>query len=192
MKKSLSKGLPLIIVLLLVFATDYFLPVHSSALTGIEEGDIPKEIILNDLDGKTIDVSSHFGNGPAVIVFWKLTSNKIFLNYSLDELLFLNDFYKKYHEKSGLKIFVIYVPREFSNISDAEISTVRSLVKSNGIKFPVLIDRGFNLFKSYGVIALPSTVMVGKTGKIDFIYSSFSLAAHPVIAGKINELIGLL
>ena len=83
------------------------------------------------------------------------------------------------------------MPREFSNISDTEISSVRSLVESNDIKFPVLIDREFNLFKSYGVIALPSTVMIKKTGEIDFIYSSFPLAARPVIAGKINELIGI-
>lgn len=191
MKKSLSKSLPLLIILLVVFATDCLLPVHSSALIGIKEGDIPKEIILDDLDGETIDVSSHFGNGPVIIVFWKLTNNKVFLNYSLDELLFLNDFHKKHHEKSGLKIFAIYVPREFNNISDSEISSVRNLVESNGIKFPVLIDREFKLFKSYGVIALPSTVMLGKTGEIDFIYSSFPLAARPVIADKINELIGI-
>jgi tetratricopeptide (TPR) repeat protein len=33
--------------------------------------------------------------------------------------------------------------------------------------------------------------MVDKTGKIKFIYASFSIAAHPIISNQINELLGI-
>lgn len=46
------------------------------------------------------------------------------------------------------------------------------------------------MFREYGVIALPSTVMVGRSGKIDFIYPSFPIAAMPQFSEKIMELLG--
>jgi len=64
-------------------------------------------------------------------------------------------------------------------------------VKVNRIKFTILVDSGFRIFREYGVIALPSTVMVEKGGNIKFIYPSFPLAAQPLFAEEIRGLIGL-
>ena len=44
----------------------------------------------------------------------------------------------------------------------AEFDNVRSIVQMNDIKFPVLMDRGFGKFREYGVVALPSTIMINK------------------------------
>jgi tetratricopeptide (TPR) repeat protein len=105
--------------------------------------------------------------------------------------MFLNDFHDKYHDKSGLKIFGIYTPEEESGIPDSEISKVKELISGNKIKFPILIDKGLKYFREYGIIALPSTIMVGKTGKIDFIYPSFPLTAGPVVSNQIKALVGV-
>lgn len=180
----------LIILLFSGLLADCLFPSDSSALINIKVGDSPKEIVLNDLQGETVNVSDYFGQKPVILLFWKLTTNEAFLNYSIDELRFLNDYYKEYHDKSGLEIFAIYTPLDFKNVPETEISSVRSLIETNGIKIPVLIDRGFKFFRDYGVIALPSTIMVGKSGVIEFIYSSFPMAAHVIIADKIEELLG--
>jgi tetratricopeptide (TPR) repeat protein len=168
------------------------LPVNSFALMGIKEGDTPKEIILNDLDGKAVNVKDYFGHRPVILVFWELATEKSFLNYSLDELLYLNKIYDKYHEKTGLEIFGIYTPIDFTDIGNTEISDVRNMIVSNKIKFPILVDKGFIYFREYGVIALPSTIMIGKTGIIDFIYPSFPSSAPQVMSEKISELIGMV
>ena len=53
------------------------------------------------------------------------------------------------------------------------------------------MDIGFEVFREYGVVALPSTVMVNKNGKIEFIYPSFPLAASKLFTRRIEELVGL-
>jgi peroxiredoxin len=171
--------------------TACLLPVNSSALIGVKTGDVPREITLNDLSGNVVNVSSSFGNKPVILVFWELALSKSFLNYSLDELNFLNGLYEKYSTETGLEIFGIYTSEEENDIPDSELSEVKNLILTNKIKFPILIDTGFKFFREYGVIALPSTIMIGKTGRIQFIYPSFPMAARTVIADRVKELIGM-
>ena len=189
--KYFLKGSVLIILFIAFFIIDCLFPMNSRALIGIKEGDDPKEITLMDLEGKTVNVADYFGNKSVILIFWELSTDKSFLNYSLDELRFLKDYYDKYHDKNDLEIFGIYTPENDRDIPETEISAVRNLIEKNKIKYPILIDRRFKFFKEYGVIALPSTIMVDKTGKIKFIYASFPLAARPVISNQINELIGV-
>jgi len=167
------------------------MPSSSSALIGINEGDAPQKILLSDLNGKSINLSDFVGKKPVIIVFWELTEDKSFLNYSLDELIFLNNIHEKYRSEHGLEIFTVYTPENAGTVSDNEISRVKNLLKINKITLPVLIDRGLKSFRDYGVIALPSTIMIGQSGRIKFIYPSFPIAARPVFDDKIRELLGL-
>jgi len=187
-KKLHFKTAGLIYILFFVFS---LLPSTSSALIGVKEGDAPKEIILNDLEDRTVKLSEYYGKNPVILIFWEQPLSKAFLDYSMDELHFISDYYEKYHEKTGLKVFGIYTPEEDGKIPDDEITKVRNLIKANKIKFPILIDQGFKFFQEYGVIALPTTVMVNKTGKIQFIYPSFPQAAHPLIAEQVKILMGM-
>lgn len=164
----------------------------SSALIGIKEGDAPKKIMLDDIDGNTVDVSVMFGKKPVIIFFWELSTDKSFLNYSLDEIRFMNEFYEKYHTERDLEIISIYTPEEENSLPEEEKAALKDLIRLNKIKFPVLLDRGFETFRDYGVIALPSTIMVNKAGKINYIYPSFPLAAQPLLARKIDELVGIV
>lgn len=189
MKKPGILNFTIIFALLVLFC---LLPSISDALIGIEEGDKPKDIVLTDLDGNQVNVSDYFGEQPVIIVFWELMTDKAFLNYSLDELIFLNDYYEKYHDSNKLEIFGIYTPEEDTGVSDQEITMVRNLVMTNKIKFPILIDKGFKFFQEYGVIALPSTIMIGDNGKINFIYPSFPISAREVFAEKIDEMVGII
>jgi peroxiredoxin len=185
------KGSLLLAFLLLFMAMDILLPASSPALIGIKEGDEPKRILLNDLDGKNYDIGSLFGKNPIILVFWELPLDNSFLDYSLDELKFMNDIYKKHHDRSGLEIIGIYTPVEDKEVSESELSKVRNLISLNKLQFPIVIDKGLKFYKEYGVIALPSTVMIGKQGKIDFIYPSFPSSAETVVSVKVRELIGV-
>ncbi len=180
-----------LILLSVLFILICFFPERSPALIGIKEGDTPKEIVLDDLNGRPVNVAGHFGKSPVILVFWKLTDKNSFLDYSMDELRMLQDTYERLHDKAGLNIFAIYTPKEFNGITDKEMSTVRNLVNTNGITFPVLIDIGYKSFREYGVIALPSTIMISETGKIEFIYSSFPMSAKAIISNNINKLVGI-
>jgi tetratricopeptide (TPR) repeat protein len=190
-KKEAFSRSTLTVLLVSLFVAVILLPVHSPALIGIKEGDKVKNIVLSDLDGKTVNTAKFFGSKPVVLVFWELVLSDSFLDYSLDELRFLNNVYNKYHQKEGLEIFAIYTPEEDSDPPASEISKVRDIITSNKIAFPVLIDNGLKVFREYGVIALPSTIMVNKEGTIEYIYPSFPMAAHKVISDQIKALVGL-
>ncbi len=180
-----------IILQLIIAALICLLPINSDALIGLDEGDPPKNIELTDVNGVPVNVKKHFGERPVIIVFWEQNLSKSFINYSLDVIRFLNDSYEKYHESTGLEIFAVYTPVEENTISSSEFEAVRNLIEINKIKFPVLIDRGFEVFRDYGVVALPSTIMVNKKGKIDFIYPSFPLVASKLFTENIEELVGI-
>ena len=185
------RALSVIIIPFLIIATIFLMPQDSGALIGLDEGDPPKDIELRDVNGITVNITKHFGKTPVIIVFWEQNLSKSFLNYSLDIMRFLNENYEKYHESRGLEIFGIYTPVEEGAISASEFTAVRSLIKINKIKFPVLMDSGFEVFREYGVVALPSTIMVNKKGKIEFIYPSFPLVASKLFTEKIEELVGI-
>ncbi len=188
-QRPIEKYSALVVLFFVIFIIHCILPGHANALIGIKEGDLPKQVVLDDITGAKVDVTGFFGNKPVVLVFWKLTGEK-YLDYSLDELIFLRDLHERYHDKAGLKIFGIYTPDEDKNIPDSEINAVQNLIKINRITFPILIDRGFKMFKEYGVIALPSTIMIDKTGKIKFIYPGFPISAQSIFTEQIMDLIG--
>ncbi|GBE03581.1 MAG TPA: redoxin domain-containing protein [Nitrospirae bacterium] len=189
--KMHRRSLSLIIIPLLIIASIFLMPQDSSALIGLDEGDLPKDIILSDLNGVPVNVTKYFGKKPVIIVFWEKNMSKSFINYSLDVMRFLNGKYATYHESKGLEVFGIYTPEEEKEIPPAEFDNVRSIVQMNDIKFPVLMDRGFGIFREYGVVALPSTVMINMNGKIEFIYPSFPLVAKKVFIENIEKLVGI-
>jgi Flp pilus assembly protein TadD/peroxiredoxin len=185
-----------LLIFILMAATLLFTEVlfhsHSHALIGLKEGDPPKAVTLNDMNGKAVNMADYFGKKPVILVFWKLMKNKAFLDYSIDELVFLEQYREKYRDKHGLEIVGIYTPHDDNKIEQDEITEVQNLIKVNKISFPVLIDKGLKIFKEYGVIALPSTIMIDKAGIIKFIYPSFPITAREVFPEQIMDLIGLV
>jgi peroxiredoxin len=185
------KGSAIIVLMIVLMLADCLMPSASPALIGLSTGSPPKDITLNDITGSRVNVTDYFGKSPVILVFWELVISDSFLDYSLDELRFLNEVYSKFHNTEGLEIFAIYTPVEDDDIPDSEISKVREIIQSNKIAFPVLIDKGLKIFREYGVIALPSTIMVNKSGIIESIYPSFPMGARQVVSDQIKALLGL-
>lgn len=191
MRAVINDNLYIIIQTTVLIFVILSIPSVSYALIGTREGEAPQTFTLEDLNGVPFDVGALFGSKPLIIVFWELPISKSFIDYSMDELRFLNDYYDKHHDTTGLEVIAIYTPEEDGKVPEGEIERVKNLVKVNRIKFTVLVDTGFKIFREYGVIALPSTVMIDRAGKIKFIYPSFPLAGQPLFAEKIRSLIGL-
>ncbi len=184
---SIAQVLKSSFIMLLVAALLLFSTVEIHALIDIEEGDVPKQFALEDMDGNVVSLSDMDGN-PVVIVFWKLMEDKSFLDYSKDELLFLNNYYKRMHLSDRLEVIAVYVPKNIYATA-GEVEMVRQFADKHEIAFPLVIDEGMKLYVEYGIIALPSTFMVGVEGEIEYISTSFPLSAGPLFSKKIKELI---
>jgi len=74
----------------------------------------------------------------------------------------LNKLYQMYNKK-GLEIIAIANPRD-------SIQRIEAFFKSRGIKFNYYIDTDFSVARTFGVRALPTSVIVGKDGIIKDIF----------------------
>ena len=107
------------------------------------EGSIVK---LNSFKGKVV-----------IINFWATWCPPC-----VGEMPDLNKLYQMYHKK-GLEIIAIANPRD-------SIERVESFFKSRGIKFNYFIDTDFSAARTFGIRALPTSIIVGRNGIIRNIF----------------------
>lgn len=114
---------------------------------------------LKDIEGGTNALSQFSGKKAVVLLFWA--------SWSTNSRKALKRF-QKFHEKySGKGIQIVGIDVDNQTISDEDVKNIRETIHETGVSFPVLIDRGLDTFRAYGVIAIPSTVVIMK-GKIAY------------------------
>ncbi len=112
------------------------------------------DFTLKDLKGKTYTLSKLWSKKPVVIDFWAIWCHSC--GRALKELEELWD------ETGDSSFYLISI-----DVDDpSKISRVKSLVKSRGWKFPVLLDSQQKVKLMYKVMALPTLYVVDTTGHI--------------------------
>ncbi len=107
-----------------------------------------KDITLEDLKGKVV-----------VIEFWTFGCYNC-----VNTLPYLNKWYDKY--KSGnFEMIGIHCP-EFDN--ERNFENVKESVSELGIKYPVLTDNDFSVWRKYDVHAWPTIFILDKKGEIRY------------------------
>ena len=107
-----------------------------------------KELTIEDLKGKVV-----------LIEFWT------FGCYNCTNTLpYLKEWYEKYRS-DNFEMIGIHCP-EFDNERDFE--NVKNSVEDLGIKYPVLTDNEFSVWKKYDVHAWPTIFLIDKKGEIRY------------------------
>lgn len=109
------------------------------------------DIILNDLSGRAVNVSTLKGH-PVILFFW--TS---WCPYCRTEIKTLNQGYAQI-KKEGIVVFGI-------NIGESQ-DKVRGFFKDYLLNFGVLLDAKAKLAEKYGVLGVPTYVFLDKTGQV--------------------------
>jgi Tfp pilus assembly protein PilF/peroxiredoxin len=107
---------------------------------------------LKDIEGRELSLSQFSPKKAVILIFWSTWSAK-----SQIALKRFEDFYKKYKDRD---IEIIAINADKQSISEEDIKNIITFIKEAGVTFPVLIDKGLDTFSKYGVIALPSTVVI--------------------------------
>ncbi len=160
-----ARSNPIIIFISIIFFISFTYVANAQAL--LQAGREAPNFSLKNIDGEKISLSRYSKKKVIVILFWATWS----IN-SPKALKRFEKFYKKYKDK-GVQLIGIDVDNQA--ISDKDMENIKKIIKKLQITFPILIDKGLKTFRSYDVIALPSTIVVSK-GKI-----SYELPALPVI-----------
>jgi Tfp pilus assembly protein PilF/peroxiredoxin len=139
------------------------------------------EFALNGIDGRQVSLSQYAQDKAVVLVFWSTWSAN-----SSRALKRMEDYYKKYGDK-GVK--VIGINADNQTISTDDLERIKGAVKDLGITFPVLLDKELKTFRSYDIIALPSTVVIVK-GAIAYELPGLPLTGTEDLFDYLAELAG--
>lgn len=107
---------------------------------------------LERLDQGPLRFPADLAGKPVVVRFWA-----DWCPYCRKEMKQIEAVYQR-HKDSGLAVLAVNVSQ------DAE--TVRKFMASLGVSYPALLDEKSEVAHSYGVVALPTTVFVGRDGTV--------------------------
>jgi peroxiredoxin len=111
---------------------------------------------LSDLNGKTVDLASHIGKKPLVLVFWSALCPHC--QVEMPKL-------QSYLNRHGDKVNILSVTR-FNN--DAHKTRTHGFVKSEKLTFPVVVDdAGVN--DNYNITAIPTWMLIDLDGRVQHV-----------------------
>ena len=113
---------------------------------------------LKSLGGKNLKLSEMTGN-VVLINFWASWCGPC-----REEMPLLNDLHKKY-EPLGFTVLGVNVEEDARN--------ARGFLKNFPVDFPVVLDNKNTVSKKYNVIAMPTTVVVDRDGKMRFLHKGY-------------------
>lgn len=140
------------------------------AFDGLQPGMPAPDVSFESLEGARVSLRDFPRARAVLVVFWAAWSAK-----SPEVLERVEALYRA-HRDAGLVVLGVNV--ESPTLADAEVRAVRERITRLGLSFPVLLDRGLAAFAAFGVVAVPSSVLLGPDGAV-----VAALAAYP-IAGR--------
>jgi Flp pilus assembly protein TadD/peroxiredoxin len=129
---------------------------------------------LQNLAGGTHRLADLQGEKLTVIVFWATWSEN-----SQKALRQMQALQQRYGG-SGLAVIAINVDRQ--DVAESTLAGIKQVVASRQITIPVLLDQGLKVFNRYGVIAVPSLVVLDKDRVIRRELSGFPLMGSATLA----------
>ena len=168
----------------LVLGTLLLLPSASAAFKYLQVGMEAPTIGGTDLrNGEAFDAGTLAEGEVLLVTFWATWSGR-----SLEQLRDLVEMSKRY-EESPLQIVAINV--EGLAISPTSRRLIDETVSTLEPPFPVIIDEGLEIFYQYGVIAVPSTAVVGSDGTLRYDPAGYSYTVRDRIVDSTEVLLGL-
>ena len=173
-----------IAVVLFVFAVGlYASPKAAAAFKNVQAGAEAPTFKLADLSGNEVSLESFKGDNAVILVFWATWSGR-----SLDELRDVQKLVAEYGPK-GLKAVAVNVEHEHT--TDEDLRAIRQKAASLGLTFPVLVDKGLDTFRNYGVVAVPSTGTLGRGNILRDAFNGYPSFVFLELKAQVEVLLGM-
>ncbi len=144
----------------------------------ISEGDIAPVFSVQDLGGITRDLEAHIGSDVVMLDFWS-----IYCVSCVQALPKLIEIYEKYREK-GFMLYGI-------DLDSFSVRRVQRFIKGLGfdITYPVIVDRKREVAGAYNVSILPTTILIGRDGKVEMFHIGYKPGDEEDFEHRIKKLI---
>jgi len=127
-------------------------------------GEPAPEFSLPDIDGKNVSLSQ-FRDKTVLIAFWSTWCSRC-----EEELTFLRD---QFDGRDDVAVILINQDSE-KTVSMKRIADLRAKLN---LRFPIIVDSGLVLWDRFGINALPTSMVIGRNGKVLFMESNFYWAS---------------
>jgi peroxiredoxin len=125
-------------------------------------GTMAKDFTLKTMDGKDFKLSSLKDQKPVALVFWQSACATC-----VADMTFMSDQKAKHANVEFVSINVD------ARSGDAWKESIKNYLVQKKVTLQVLLDPEFSVGRMYGIGATPSTVLVGKDGKITAFFLGF-------------------
>jgi len=132
------------------------------------------DFTLKSLSGKNLKLSEMAGN-VVLINFWASWCGPC-----REEMPLLNDLHNKY-QPLGFTVLGINV--------EEQTEMARGFLKDYPVDFPVLLDDKNQVSKLYEVVAMPTTVVVDRDGKLRFLHKGYKSGDEKKYRDMVKQLI---
>jgi peroxiredoxin len=116
------------------------------------ESDRPADFTLPDLDGRPVTLGRFLGKKPVLLVFWATWCPEC--KAAIPEINAMTT--EPLAGKLQILGLAFREPRE----------KVANAVKARGIRFPVLLDERGQAARDYGVVGIPTYILIDRRGNI--------------------------
>lgn len=147
------------------------MPLVASAL---EIGKTAPDFTLKSLEGPNMKLSEMAGN-VVLINFWASWCGPC-----REEMPLLNALHKKY-QALGFTVLGVNV--------EEDVNGARSFLSNVPVDFPVLLDSSNQVSKQYKVIAMPTTVMVDRDGKMRYLHKGYKSGDEAKYRDMVKKLV---
>jgi len=134
------------------------------------------------LDGSTVHLRDHLGKRATVVLFWATWSDN-----SVPALRRLTG-YKEAIAAGDLGVVGVNV--EAQAPTPEERTRVAERVAREHLPFPVILDRGLTRFHRFGVVAVPSMVLLGGDGRVAELLIGYPLVGRDGFFRHLDQLLG--
>lgn len=143
----------------------------AAALQGLYVGAEAPGFSLKDLNGRQRALAEIAGKKLTMVIFWSTWSGN-----SEKVLARAQKLYARYQGK-GLAVVAVNVDGQ--QLTPAAMQAITAMAGTLGLKYQVLLDPGLAVFHDYGVIALPSTVILDPARTI-----RYELSGYPLVGAE--------
>jgi peroxiredoxin len=144
----------------------------------VETGTAAPDFTIEDINGNPVTLSDHRGK-VVFLAFWASWCPRC-----MEELAFLQGLY------TGMSkdLVVLAINQETQNLSAAHVAKLKNEITELGIEFPVLLDKDLDVWKSYCINALPTSVILDREGNVRFVEPNYYWASQKKIRAVFTEL----